>query len=178
MSQTEVDQLKQQIERLERRIEEDRTIFDALPVMFWYKDAHNRHLRVNRAAAKLEGLPVTAIEGKTAEELYSPEQAEIFYKDDQEVIRSGQPKLGIVERHETPLGEVIWLDTGKVPTRDPNGRITGVVAFAIDITAQRQVREFLGDSLKKLTGIVEDGASHEEILRYLEEINRQADELG
>jgi PAS domain S-box-containing protein len=178
MSQIEIDQLKQRIEVLKRRVEEDRTIFDALPVMFWYKDTQNRHLRVNRAAAKLEGLPVTAIEGKTAEELYSPEQAEIFFKDDQEVIQSGQPKLGIVERHETPLGEEIWLETGKVPTRDPDGRISGVVAFAIDITAQRRVREFLSDSLKQLTEAAESGVSREEILIYLKEINRRADELG
>ena len=178
MSQTEIDQLKQQIDALERRVEEDRTIFDALPVMFWYKDTHNRHLRVNRATAKLEGLPITAIEGKTAEELYSPEQAEIFYKDDQAVIQSGRPKLGIVERHETPLGEEIWLETGKVPTRGPNGKIVGVVAFAIDISAQRRVREFLSDSLKQLTEAVERGVRHDEILIYLKEIARQADELG
>jgi PAS domain S-box-containing protein len=178
MSQAEIDQLKQQIAALERRVEADRTILDALPVMFWYKDTHNRHLRVNRAAAQLEGLPVTAIEGKTAEELYSPEQAAIFYKDDQEVIQSGRPRLGIVERHETPIGRVIWLETGKVPIRGPDGTITGVVTFAVDITTQRRVREFLSDSLKQLTEAVERGVRHDEILIYLKEIARQADELG
>jgi PAS domain S-box-containing protein len=159
-------------------VEEDRIIVDALPVMFWYKDTQNRYLRVNRAAARLEGLPVTAIEGKTAEELYSPEQAEILFKDDQEVIQSGRPRLGIIERHETPLGEVIWLETGKVPTRDPDGRVDGVVAFAIDITVQRRMREFLGDSLNQLTEAARRGVSREEMLIYLKEINRRADELG
>ena len=82
--------------------------------------------------------------------------------------------------NSTPLGEVIWLETGKVPTRDSDGKINGVVAFAIDITAQRRVREFLSDSLKQLTEAAD--AYREYVKAYaqdakVEEANRRIEVL-
>jgi PAS domain-containing protein len=74
-------------------------IFDSTPIMFWLKDTHNRTLRINRAAAEFEGVQQADVEGKSAYDLYPREQAEAFYQDDLEVIRTNRPKLSIVEQH-------------------------------------------------------------------------------
>jgi PAS domain S-box-containing protein len=168
MTDKESPAAQKEIARLERQLEEAQTILDTLPIMFWYKDRENRHIKINRPTAKFEGLPVTAIEGKTAYELYPKEQAEAYHRDDLEVINSGEPKLGIVEKHTTSDGELMWLETGKVPYRDKEGKIIGAIAFAIDITKQKRTQEFLSKTLDTLAEMIESEAPHDELRKYLE----------
>ncbi len=126
------------------------TIFDSTPIMFWLKDTQNRTLRINKAAAELEGVKPADVEGKSAYDLYPHEQAEAFYQDDLEVIRSGQPKLGIVEQHTAVgTGELMWLETGKTLVRNDAGEIVGVLAFAIDITDHKLLEQRKQESLDR-----------------------------
>jgi PAS domain S-box-containing protein len=126
------------------------TVFNSSPVMFWVKDANNRTLQINQAAAEFEGVDPKDVAGKSCYDLYPLDQAEAFYQDDLEVINSGKPKLGIVEKHTAVgTGEVMWVETGKVPTRTPKGEITGVMAFAIDITRSKQLELEIQESLER-----------------------------
>jgi PAS domain S-box-containing protein len=168
---------QEEIARLKRQLEEAQIILDTLPIMFWYKDRHNRHIKINRSTAELEGVPITAVEGKTAYELYPKEQAEAYHRDDLEVINSGQPKLGIMEKHTRATGEVMWLETGKVPYRDKEGNIIGVIAFAIDITNQKRTQEFLANILNTITEKIKGGAAREELLSYLEDAQADFEKL-
>lgn len=154
----EIESLLAQVMRLEHQLEEEkqrqivlrmqlqdyRFLFDATPVMFWYKDTRNNVVRVNKAAADFEQTPIAELEGKSCFDLYPIDQAEAYFLDDQEVITSGRPKLNIVERHSCPSsGQMMWVQTGKVPYRDMEGRIIGVVAFAVDVTEQKLMEEIL-----------------------------------
>jgi PAS domain S-box-containing protein len=123
------------------------TVFNSSPVMFWVKDTNNRTLQINQAAAAFEGVNPNDVAGKSCYDMYPLEQAEAFYQDDLEVINSGKPKLGIIEKHTAVgTGEVMWVETGKVPIRSAEGEITGVMAFAIDITKSKQAEEALKSS--------------------------------
>ncbi len=149
--QRQLEQVKLAEAEAQRRLEELQLIFDASPIMFWYKDTENRNIRVNRAAAELEGTSVEAIEGKSAYDLYPKEQATAYHNDDLEVIKSEKPKLNIVESHTVPAtGETMWLQTGKVPFRDKEGKVVGVVAFAVDITEQKRAENALRDTHQEL----------------------------
>jgi PAS domain S-box-containing protein len=118
------------------------SIFDTTPIMFWLKDTHNRTLRINRAAAELEGVKPAEVEGKSAYDLYPREQAEAFYQDDLAVIRSNQPKLGIVEQHTSVgTGKSLWLETGKIPVHNDRDETIGVLAFAVDVTERKQAED-------------------------------------
>jgi PAS domain S-box-containing protein len=126
------------------------TIFDATPIMFWLKDTHNRTLRINKAAAELEGVTPADVEGRSAYDLYPHEQAEAFFQDDLEVIRTNRPKLGIVEQHTSVgTGRLMWLETGKTPVRDDQGEVVGVLAFAIDVTERQQAEDNLRRSAEQ-----------------------------
>jgi PAS domain S-box-containing protein len=120
---------------LQQQLDDYRTMFDALPIMIWHKDTKNRIVRVNRAAADFEGKAPESLEGKSCEELYPPERAAALYVDDLKVIQSGQPSLNSIEQHAMSSdGAIQWLQMSKVPQRDYDGNITGVIAFALDIT--------------------------------------------
>lgn len=128
---------------LEKQRKEQRVIFDSVPAMIWYKDRHNRILQANVAAAQSMGMTVDDLAGRSTHDLY-PDEADQYHRDDLEVINSGHPKLGIVELLQTVSGEKRWVRTDKIPYRDENNEIIGVIAFAIDVTervtAERALR--------------------------------------
>jgi len=115
------------------------TILDSVPALIFYKDRENRLVRVNKAFAEAMGLPKERIEGKGCSELW-PDQAEQYWNDDLEVIKSGRPKRSIAEPLVTPEG-TRWIQTDKIPFRDEAGRTTGIIGFAIDITERRRAEE-------------------------------------
>ena len=128
--------------RLQKREEEEQIIFDSVPAMIWYKDKENHILRANKPAAESMGLQIEDIEGKSTHDLY-PEEAMRYYQDDQKVIKTGQPKRGIIEPYRIPSGEKRWVRTDKIPYRDDSGNIIGVIVFSVDITERIRAEEIL-----------------------------------
>jgi diguanylate cyclase (GGDEF)-like protein/PAS domain S-box-containing protein len=141
---TERRRAEEQVQRLQR---EQQVIFDSVPAMIWYKDVHNRIVRANRAAAAVAGLSVEEVEGASTSELF-PDEAAQYHRDDLEVMRSGRPKLGIVEQLQLAGGEKRWVRTDKIPYRDEDGRIIGVIVFAVDVTARKQAEQALDERLR------------------------------
>jgi len=60
--------------------------------------------------------------------------------DDLEVLKSGCPKLGIIEQYESASG-LRWVQTDKVPIIDENGIPKGIIGFAQDITERKKAEE-------------------------------------
>jgi PAS domain S-box-containing protein len=131
---------------------EQQALLDLIPAMVWYKDRHNRIIRTNRLAAESIHKTIAQVEGRLTRDLY-PDEAEKYYQDDVDVIQSGQPKLGIVELYQTPSGGKRWVQTDKVPYRDPAGNIIGVLVFAQDITERRKAEEALQREKNRAGGI-------------------------
>lgn len=152
-------------------------VLDAVPAMIFYKDAGHRLVRVNEETARVSGQPREAIEGRTDQELGRP-HAEQYYRDEDEVMATGQAKRGIIEPLDAP-GGLRWLQTDKIPYRDESGGIVGVIGFAVDITVRKEAEEKLQAQLRRLDllsritrAIAErhDLASiHQVVIRSLEE---------
>jgi len=93
------------------------------------------------------------IVGKTAYELF-PDEADHYYEDDLEVMKSGKPKLGIVEQLQISSGEKIWVQTDKVPYRDEQDNITGLIVFVIDITNRKKAEIVIKEMNQSLEEMV------------------------
>ncbi|MEY4705684.1 MAG: hypothetical protein RL042_1889 [Nitrospirota bacterium] len=141
---------------LQQQIEQQ-VLLDLIPAMVWYKDAHNRILRVNRYAAESIKKTVAEVEGQSTSALY-PDEAEQYCRDDLQVIASGRPKLGIVELYQTASGEKRWVQTDKVPYRDPQGNVIGVLVFAQDITERRHAEAALQESDRRYRFLMEEAS--------------------
>src|ERR1041385_1865890 len=105
-------ELLQSTQSLRKQQAEPQVIFDPVPATIVYKDAGNRILRINEMGARQLGRPAAELEGMRMEELFPAGLAKALHDDDLEVIRSGQPKLGIVESHPSPAGPR-WVRTDK-----------------------------------------------------------------
>jgi PAS domain S-box-containing protein len=147
--EAEAKLLKQQIEQ--------QVLLDLIPAMVWYKDTQNRILRANRHAAESINKTVSDIEGKSTYDLY-PEEAEKYHQDDLAVIASGDPKLGIVELYERSPGDKRWVQTDKVPYRDAQGNVIGVLVFAQDITNRLQAEAALQESAHQYRLLMEEAS--------------------
>jgi len=117
-------------------------ILDAIPVRVFWKDRQSRYLGCNRHFAKDAGLSSPEdIIGKDDFELSWSEQANLYRADDQRVMESGTPKVNYEEPQSWPDGTRLWLRTSKVPLRDLQGRVMGVLGTYEDITERKRVED-------------------------------------
>jgi PAS domain S-box-containing protein/putative nucleotidyltransferase with HDIG domain len=133
-----------------------RTLIDNLPVVVYVKDLEGRFILKNLLDARQMGAssPEETI-GKTDFDYYSHDLATQYYADDQAVFQSGKP---IVNREEPIIdatGRSGWVLTTKVPLRDPQGKVIGLVGIGHDITERKQAEKRIQRQLEHLTALRE-----------------------
>jgi signal transduction histidine kinase len=77
--------------------------------------------------------------GKTDFDLFSESFARAAQADEQEIMRTGQPIIGKVEREEWPDGRATWSLTNKMPLRDGRGAIVGTFGLGKDLTKSKEM---------------------------------------
>ncbi|MEM6346730.1 MAG: PAS domain S-box protein [Bacteroidota bacterium] len=141
---TMIEDISTEIEATQKReaqYQTQRFIFDSLPVIFYHKDDKNNIINCNAMAAQSMGMTVKELIGCNAIHIH-PNLAEQYFKDDLAVIKSGEPRLGIIEKYQTPKGSY-WVKTDKIPYYEQDGTISGVLIFAVDISDLKQTEEEL-----------------------------------
>lgn len=110
-----------------------------IPGYIFWKDKESTLMGCNENFAKIAGETAQSIVGKKDTELpWTPTETTHFNTDDQDVIATGQPKLNIEETIQGIDGTVYDLITDKVPLRDIDGNIIGVIGLCTDITARKR----------------------------------------
>ena len=146
--------------RVEASLKESRrmvlSVLDTIPVRVFWKDTEGRFLGCNRTFACDAGFDSPeALIGKDDYDLAWKNQADLYRADDRQVITSGVPKLHYEEPQTTPAGTQLWLRTSKIPLRDLEGRIIGILGTYEDITARKQAEETLRNSEEKYKRLIE-----------------------
>src|SRR5580658_4738598 len=124
-------------DRLARERTMLRTLIDNLPDFIFVKDLESRFLLINLAAARVVGIadPQDVL-GKSEFDLHPHETATRYSSRDQEVMREGVAQVNIQDSAIDTNGNPIDLLTTKVPLRDVDGRVIGVIGIARNITAR------------------------------------------
>ncbi len=154
-----------------RKAAEDRLshqhLLDLVPAILWVKDAKSRFRIANKAAAvKIGHQSPEALIGKDDFELHPPETARQYFSDEQRIIRSGEPMVDKEEYVIDLSGRKTWISTTKVPLRDDNGEIIGLVGSSRDITERRQA-DLLRDGQAEILEMIAMSAPLQEILERL-----------
>jgi PAS domain S-box-containing protein len=132
--------------RTEAALTHERDLLQALmdntPDFIFFKDKESRFIRTNKAHARFLGLadPQEAI-GKTDFDLFSLEDAERFYAEEQRIMQSGQPVVAREWHVPSSTGKARWLSEHKMPITDETGQVVGVMALARDITERKLAEE-------------------------------------
>lgn len=128
-----------------------RAVIDALPDSLHAKDLDGKLIAANPATAKLMAVAnVDALMGRTAASFCTPETAEMIKAKESAVNRSG-----IAESFEEEVvrsdGERLWLSTLKVPFRNSNGEIVGIITHNREITDRKRLELELAEAQIHLT---------------------------
>lgn len=119
-----------------------RTLIDALPDIIYVKDAASHFLLANASCARLIGIEdPEKIVGKWDYDYFPREFADRYYADEQRVIETGEPLLDREEQVRRADGSVFWVLTTKIPIRDAEGRVAGLVGIGRDMTRFRKLEE-------------------------------------
>jgi PAS domain S-box-containing protein len=119
-----------------------RALIDNIPDRIYAKDTESRFIVCNLASARRMGkTSPDELIGKSDFDFVPRELAEQFYADEQAIIRSGQSLLNREEPLETVDGKVTrWNLATKVPLRDSQGNIIGIVGMGREITELKQTQ--------------------------------------
>jgi PAS domain-containing protein len=111
-------------------------VLDTIPQRVFWKDRDLQYLGCNKPLVADAGLALPQqILGKTDFDLSWKDQAESYQADDRWVMEQGMPKLGFEEPLTRLDGNVRWLRTSKVPLRDREGQVIGVLAHVCTFRA-------------------------------------------
>ncbi len=137
----DISERKRMWETLHKQSEEHQMIFNTVPAMIWYRDKGNQLVRAN----------------KLATQTFKPEDEQIkILTNCAEVIQLGRPQTGIVHAYRSMSGENRWLQLDKIPYRDLQGNLAGVIAFGVDITEYKQTQVYLQASEERMHLVVEN----------------------
>jgi len=133
-----------------------RLVLDTIPVYVFWKDTACRYLGCNQPFAENAGFSdPEALIGLDDYELVWYKQAPAYRRDDRAVMTTGQARLNFEEKQTTANGKTVWVQTSKVPMRDGQENIIGLLGTLQDITESKRAREELQRLRNYLSNIID-----------------------
>ncbi|UCH15364.1 MAG: GAF domain-containing protein, partial [Bacteroidales bacterium] len=148
------EELRQNLEELTATQEElvrkneafkvEKAMFDSLMNFMQdrvtFKDVDSNYLRINKIksdALKLKN-PDDAI-GKSDTHFFSKKHFDMARKEELKILRSGKKLPHVQEQIRYDDGTVQWYDTSRLPFKDTDGKLTGLLVISRNITEQNDI---------------------------------------
>jgi PAS domain S-box-containing protein len=152
----DITQRKQAEEELFRKRNLFRAVIDNLPDYIYAKDTKLHYIMGNQAIVELVGAALEEeIIGKNSLELFGREVARVNFDEDSKVIELGTQVINREEPITSYSGDKLCLLTTKVPLRDKDGNITGLIGISRDITERKESELQLRESEEKYRTLFE-----------------------
>jgi two-component system, sensor histidine kinase and response regulator len=116
------------------------SLIESLPLNCFRKDREGRITAANSRFCQTLGKSLHEVLGKTDGDLFRPEQASKYRKDDVQVIER-EEVLEAVEEYLTSSGERLFVQVLKAPARDARGQVVGVQGMFWDVTERVNSKE-------------------------------------
>jgi PAS domain S-box-containing protein len=142
----------QKIKETEQALSEERillrTIIDNIPLNIYAKNQRFEKILANKAEYQFLGASSEKeVLGKRDEDLFPQTSARVADEEDQKVLL-GETLINAERLIELNSGKKTWFLISKVPLRNIENEVTGLVGISNDITAQKLAQEELARSEK------------------------------
>jgi PAS domain S-box-containing protein len=128
----DITERKKADEKLQESENLYKTLVEQLPQKIFIKDKESTYIACNENYADDLGIVPINIIGKNDFDFYPPDLAKSYRADDKEVIEQGKVKR--FDEKYLQKGEERWIHTIKVPYRDSENRVVGILGVFEDIT--------------------------------------------
>lgn len=141
-------------------------VLDNMPAFVFWKDRNSVYLGCNYMFAANAGLnSPEEIIGLTDFDLpWKYTEAESYRVDDKSVMDTGISKINYEETQFTADGRSTYVRTSKIPLKNPEGEIIGILGTFEDITERKLVEKALRESEQKFRSLAE--SSPDNIIQY------------
>jgi PAS domain S-box-containing protein len=142
---------------LERERNTLRALLDSIPDSIYIRNQDGTYIVVNRALAALVGCDdPEQVTGKTPYDFYPEEKARFFITEDLKVMQGGEKVINQNSRVQDNTGDLRHFLTTKVPVRDREGQVFGIVGINRDVTEQELARQALRLTERRMEEIVDN----------------------
>lgn len=145
--------------RAERTLSNERsmlhTLIDTVPDLIWLKDSEGVYLRCNQRFEQFFGAREEEIVGKTDYDFVERELADFFRANDRAAMEKDGRSINEEEVRFASDGHSEILETTKIPMRDVQGNLIGVLGIGHDITERKRAERALSDSEKQLRFVLQ-----------------------
>jgi len=122
-----------------------------IPDSIYFKDVEGKFVMVNNAKAENSQTTVEEMIGKTDFDFMPYNEAEKAYLDDREVMQSRQSIRDKIEKLTRPDGRDVSLSVTKIPWRDEEGSLIGLMGISRDVTKRVEMEKNILDMLSIAT---------------------------
>ena len=135
-----------------------RLVIDNIPQLIFWKDKNGSFMGCNRAFAEHVGLTdPESVKGRTDHELaWGQDEGGWARVREHRVMNAGVPELHIIESHAKAKGAPLWMDSNRIPLKDQNDRIVGILCTLEDITRRKEMTKALEESERNFRTLVEN----------------------
>lgn len=131
------------------------TLMNNIPDSIYIKDRDSKFIRINKALSDRFGLQNSEqAVGKTDFDFFTIEHAARAFEDEQTIIETGTPLIGIEEKETWPDGRITWVSTSKLPLIDKDGKIIGTFGISKDITERKLAEDALRETRDYLENLL------------------------
>jgi PAS domain S-box-containing protein len=133
------------------------TLLDNSPDVIYFKDRQSRFVHYSKSFAALFNLENTdSLKGKTDADFFTEAHASEARRDEQEIMRTGAPMVGKLEREEHHDGRLTWALTSKMPWRNEDGQIIGIFGISKNVTALKEAEQKLARERELLRSLLDN----------------------
>jgi diguanylate cyclase (GGDEF)-like protein/PAS domain S-box-containing protein len=127
------------------------TFLENTPDHMYMKDVDGRFTRLSASLARWMGADnLEQVLGRTDRDFFDPAHAGPARAAELEVMRTGEPIVGLEEREVWQDGRVTWVSTTKVPLRTRDDRLIGIFGLSRDITERKLADELAAEQARQL----------------------------
>ncbi len=129
-----------------------RLLIDSVPLNIYFKDRESRFTLVNQSMASWFGEEdPSEVIGKNDHDYFGAEHADQALRDEQQILETGEPIVGYVEKETGPGGDgEAWVLTTKMPLLDRKGKIIGTFGVSSDVSELVRTQQSLAETAAAL----------------------------
>lgn len=136
--QKELLKAQQELKELNDALEKEKyfldSLMDSMTDAIYFKDEQSRIMRVSKYMADRFGLETKDLIGKTDFDFQDEVHAKEAFDDEQNIQKTGNPKIDYIEKEIRSDGTELWVSTTKMPLKNGRGEIVGTFGISRDIT--------------------------------------------